>query len=260
MLLTKSNFFINFIELKYRTFYFLYSLFVTFIVCFFFKIELFFIISNFFLHYKQGFIYTNLLDPIVIYIKLTILFALLLSYPFFIYIYGFFFLKSFYNFYLYYYFFYFSFVYLIGFYLFFIISKFFLPFLFAFLISFQRVDEFELLELTLQATITQYYQFFFSYLYIYFILVLIPNIFLILTLLNVFSYKHFLQSKFRKYLYLIIGFFFLLVAPPDFFVQLLILPLVILFLEFFIYLISFLYILYSFFNFFEESRNRTCDE
>lgn len=241
----KNNFSINYIELKYRTFYFFYCSVLTFFVCFYYKIELFFMISNFFLLYKEGFIYTNLLDPIFIYFKLVIFCSILLLYPFFLYLYGFFFIKSFYDFYLKYFIFYFSTLYVVGLYLLFIISKVFLPFLFSFLLGFQRLNQSELFELTLQATITQYYSFFFSYLIVCLSVIIIPNCFLILLFLNIINSKNFLNYKLRKYLYIFIIIIFLVIAPPDFTIQLLVFPIIIFFLEFFIYLIIFFYTLYN---------------
>ena len=55
-----SNIFINYIELKYRIIYFIISFLFVFIILFYYKIELFFYISEFFLLRKQEFIYNNL--------------------------------------------------------------------------------------------------------------------------------------------------------------------------------------------------------
>jgi len=121
------------------------------------------------------------------------------------------------------------------------------PVLFEFLLNFQRTNTLETLELILQATINQYYNFFFSYIKIYLLLIFIPNLFFCLILLNFFKKQIFLNFKFRKYLYLIVFLVFLIFAPPDFFLQLLIFPLIIFILEIFIYFISYLLILYYLF-------------
>lgn len=55
-----SNIFINYIELKYRIIYFIISFLFVFIILFYYKIELFFYISEFFLLRKQEFIYNHL--------------------------------------------------------------------------------------------------------------------------------------------------------------------------------------------------------
>ena len=52
-MLLKSNFLINFVELKYRFFYFFLSYILTFVICFEYKIELFFSISESFLKLLQ---------------------------------------------------------------------------------------------------------------------------------------------------------------------------------------------------------------
>lgn len=216
MLEKKTNFFINLIEFKYRTIYVSLTLLLTFIVCFYYKVELFFLISNFFLQFEEGFIYTSLLDPILIYLKLAFLFSLIFSFPVIIYIYGFFFIKAFYSFYLYFFIFYMLLMYILSFILFILLSNLVLPMLLDFLISFQQISELNIYSLTLQATITQYYSFFFSYLYLFILLILIPNFYLSLIFLGVISKENFLSNKFRKYLYLIVVLIFLLFAPPDF--------------------------------------------
>ena len=244
MLEKKTNFFINLIELKYRTIYVGLTVLLTFVVCFYYKVELFFLISNYFLRLEEGFIYTSLLDPILIYLKLAFLFSLIFSIPAVIYIYGFFFIKAFYSFYLYFFVFYLLLMYVLSFILFIFLSNLVLPILLDFLIGFQQVEGLNSYSLTLQATITQYYSFFFTYLYLFIILILIPNIYLSLIFLGVISKENFLSNKFRKYLYLIVVLIFLLFAPPDFWIQLMVLPLIFIMLEVYIYIITFLYVLY----------------
>ena len=244
MLEKRTNFFINLIELKYRTIYVGLTLLLTFVVCFCYKVELFFLISNFFLKFEEGFIYTSLLDPILIYIKLAVLFSLIFSIPAVIYIYGFFFIKAFYSFYLYFFIFYLALMYILSFVLFILLSNLVLPILLDFLIGFQQLGGLSSYTLTLQATITQYYSFFFTYLYLYIILILIPNFYLSLIFIRVISKKNFLLNKFRKYLYIIVTLIFLLFAPPDFWIQLMVLPLIFIMLEVYIYIITFLYVLY----------------
>lgn len=245
MLHIKSNFMINYIELKYRAIYLLYSAALILWVCFSYRVELFFLISNLFLRYEEGFIYTSLLDPLIIYIKLSFLFLFIIIFPILTYLVGFFVFKSFYTFQTRYLFMYISALYLVSLFLFIFISKVFLPVIIKFLINFQRLDVHSLLELKLQATITQYYSFFFTYLLIYLMLILIPNVFLILVLLNILSNQVFLRHTYRKYLYLIIFTLFLLIAPPDIVLQLILIPFLLFFLEIYIYFITFFYKLYN---------------
>ena len=199
MCIKKSNILINFIELKYRLIYLIYGLIFTFCVSFYYRVELFFLISKFFLKFENGFIYTSLLDPLVIYFKLI---------------------------------------------LFFFLTKTFLPFLLEFLIDFQRLDNSSVLELKLQATITQYYSFFFTYVIIYLILVLIPNIFLFLVLVGLITSELFFNHFYRKYIYFVVFIFFLIIAPPDFLLQLSLVPFVLVFLEVYIFFITFFYHFY----------------
>lgn len=243
----KTNFLIHWVELKYRIVYYIISFFLTFCVCFIYKVELFFLISYIFLNFEHGFIYTGLLDPLLLYLKLSFFFSFVLTLPFFIYLFVFFFFRSFSNFLTIYSFFYIFCLYILVITLFILLVILVFPLLLEFLLNFQRTNTLETLELVLQATINQYYNFFFSYTKIYFLLILIPNLFFCLILLNFLKKQSFLDLKFRKYLYLIIFIGFLIFAPPDFFLQLLIFPLVIFILEIFIYFISYLLILYYLF-------------
>lgn len=243
-MIVKTNININYIELKFRIFYSIYSFLTIFIICFSYRVEIFYLISSFFLLFKEGFIYTGLLDPIIVYLKLSILSSILISFPFFIYLIGMFFFKSFYNFYLTYFLFYFLSLYLIGMIILFTVSKLLFPIILEFLISFQRENVNNILEMNLQATITQYYRFFSLYLSIYFFLLLIPNVFFILVLLNIVPLQYFLRKNYRKYLYLLTIVFFLIIAPPDFLIQLALLPFIAVFLELFIFFITFFCSLY----------------
>ena len=243
----KTNFLIHWTELKYRVIYYIISFFLSFSICFAFKVELFFLISNIFLNFEHGFIYTGLLDPLLLYLKLSFFFFLVFSFPFFIYFFIFFFFRSFSNFLTIYYFFYIFSLYILVISLFILLVTLIFPVLFEFLLNFQRTNTLETLELILQATINQYYNFFFSYIKIYLLLIFIPNLFFCLILLNFLKKQIFLNFKFRKYLYLIVFLVFLIFAPPDFFLQLLIFPLIIFILEIFIYFISYLLILYYLF-------------
>ena len=217
MCIKKSNILINFIELKYRLIYLIYGLIFTFCVSFYYRVELFFLISKF------VFI---LICPLVIYLL------------------GFFFFKSFYSSQLWYFIIYLFCTYFISLILFFFLTKTFLPFLLEFLIDFQRLDNSSVLELKLQATITQYYSFFFTYVIIYLILVLIPNIFLFLVLVGLITSELFFNHFYRKYIYFVVFIFFLIIAPPDFLLQLSLVPFVLVFLEVYIFFITFFYHFY----------------
>lgn len=215
MVQLKSNFLINFIELKLRVCYYIYSLIFSFLICFNYKTALFYLISDYFLKYESGFIYTSLLDPILIYLKLSGLFSFFISLPIFGYIFGFFFLKSFATSYLIYFIFYFLVIYFASLLLLMFLSSLILPILFEFLLSFQHIDLAGGYELVLKATITQYYSLFFNYIYLFCFLILIPNLYLIFVFLGIIHRDNFINFKFRKYLYIVTLFFFIVFAPPD---------------------------------------------
>lgn len=245
MILLKSNFLINFNELKIRSIYYINSYLITFIICFEFKVELFYLISNIFLtNAPKGFIFINLFEPILIYIKLCLVFSFLFTLPIFIYIYSFFIFKCFYKFYTMYYYFLFSLIYNSFVILNTVFSYIFLPFLFSFLLSFQRQEINQSLPLLLQATLEQYFNFFTYYILIYFVIIIIPYIFLLLLLNGIINKKYFLNQLFRKYLYIIIIILFLLLSPPDLLLQVLLFPFIILILEIHLYIISILFVIY----------------
>ena len=245
MLEKKLNIVINFLEFKYRFIYLLISVFNTFLVCFYYKVELFYLIAKSFLLIEKGFIYTNLLDPIIIYIKLSFLACLLIGLPVYLYIFGFFFFKSMYNFYIFFWFFFFLSIYFLICLIYYLLFNLLLNVILQFLLEFQRIDSFSVFSLTLEATINQYFYLFVNILIIYIIIILLPVIFLVLSILNVFSEDFILSFKFRKYLYLILFSIFLIIMPPDFMLQLILFPIIFLILEIYIYLIVFFFILYS---------------
>jgi sec-independent protein translocase protein TatC len=246
-LIKKLNFLINLLEIKYRIFYYFISFFLTFIICFYFKVELFFLISNIFLFYESGFIYTNLIEPFIIYIKLCFFFSLLFTFPNFIYFILYFFFKSFSTYYTIFYFIYILFMYILTVFLFIIFFIIIFPIFLNFIFTYQRTNSFEALELVLQATMLEYYNFFFYCTIFYLFLILIPNLMLILLFLNIFKKELLCNRYFRIYLYLYVIFTFLIFAPPDFFLQLIFLVPIIFLMEIYIYFIYFFLILYNIF-------------
>lgn len=243
MLKLISNFYINLIELKYRTFYFFFSFLITFIVYFEYKIELFFSISKSFLFLQPYFIYTGLFDPLLTYFKLSFIFAILTTFPIFVYFYSYFFFKSLitsyiYKIYLVIYFFYF--ITLVFYYVFF---NLFLNYFFNFLILYQRYSSYSVFELRLEATIVQYYSLYLNMLGVYFISVLIPVMFMVFALAGIVSRNFFLTFRYRKYVYLSLIIIFLLLSPPDLTVQLIIFPVLLVIIEVYLYLVTFYYLL-----------------
>lgn len=243
----KLNFFINLLELKYRLFYYLISYFFTFFVCFYFKVELFFLISSIFLNYETGFIYTNLIEPFIIYLKLSFFFSLLFTFPYYIYCILYFFYKSFFNYHTLFYFLYSICIYILSISLFILFFILIFPIFLNFIFTYQRNNPFEMLGLILQATMSQYYNFFFYYILCYLGLILIPNLFLILIFLNVFDKNWLFTRKFRVYLYSFTLFIFLIFSPPDFTLQILFLIPILFIVEIYIYFIYFFVILYYLF-------------
>jgi sec-independent protein translocase protein TatC len=239
------NLFINYKELKLRLVYIFFSFILTFGSSFFFKVELFFLISWFFLNLEEGFIYTNLLDPLVLYIKISFLFSIIFIFPVTVYILSFFLFRSIQHFYVVY-----ISCYILSFYLLGIIvissSYFYLfPFIIKFLLNYQRVGVFNPLKLVLRAAVDKYFVFFSLFLFIFLIIFLVCNI--ILIIMNLF-YSSVSRIYYRKVIYFFFFLILMLSAPPDIFLQLLIFPFFIISTEIMIYFMTFwsnIYILYN---------------
>ncbi len=237
----KLNLLINFIELKYRILYSLLNIFLSFIIFFEYKVELFFLISESFLSLQKQFIYTSLLDPLFFYIKITLLATLFIFFPIGIYFFSFFFIKSIYNVYIKIYTVSFFILFSINFFLYFFFFNFLLKFFFNFLLTFQRKKEIILLQLHFEATIQQYFSFFFSLIFICILLIFLPILFFSLTYFTYIKNIFLKKLSFRKYIFIFISSFFLLIAPPDFIIQIIILPLIFFVIELYIYLFFFFY-------------------
>jgi Sec-independent protein secretion pathway component TatC len=245
MINQKLNFLINYIELKYRLIYFFVTFSITFIIFFEYRIEFFFFIAESFLILQDRFIYIGLLDPLFIYFKLAFIGSIIWVLPLQFYLFGFFFFRSLYNFYTYYFFILFLSVYNLGLYFYYFFFKFFFVFILKFLLTFQRVsNNITLFPLQLEATITQYYVFFFNLLYIYILLICIPVIFLFVNIFGLIKDDFFSQFLFKKLLYLFVLFIFLVIAPPDFFFQILLFPFILIFLEIQFYLVNIFFFFY----------------
>lgn len=242
-MLILSNIKINILELKIRIIYIFFSFLSTFIIFFNYKIELFFFITKDFLNKKNQFVYTNLLDPIYIYIKLTLIFSIFFCIPVITYFIITFLFKGLYNFYIktimtiiicYY----FNNIFI----LYFCYTKF-LPILLNFLIELEKKNT-NTFQLLLLPTGIDYLKLFIDFLLFFHFSFLIINIFF---LLSKFLSLEILNNK--KYVYLITFIIFLIIAPPDFFVQINIFPILIIIIELSIYLNLF------FFNIFKNIDN-----
>ena len=113
------------------------------------------------------------------------------------------------------------------------------------MLAFQRNEINVIFQLNFEAKIDQYYSFFSNIVYLYIIITIIP-IFIFLFMTTNFFVK-FIQKGFiyRKYLYLLLLFIFLFIAPPDFYLQLIIFPYIIIVLETYIYVLTYFFIIYK---------------
>jgi Sec-independent protein secretion pathway component TatC len=220
-----SNFKINILELKIRLFYSILSFFITILVSFNYRTEFFFFISKRILNRKNEFIYINLLDPIYLYIKIIFAFSIFFTLPFIIYLIISFIFKGLYIFYVKILMLMLSIYYLINLLLlYFCYTKLF-PILINFLLELERKN-INTIQLVLLPTSLDYLKFFINFLIFFHILFALINIFFIFH--NFFSYKKF---KNKKYVYLLTFIIFIVIAPPDLFIQISILPIIILIIE-----------------------------
>lgn len=245
MKIKKLNILINFAEIRFRLLYCFLSFSFLFFVSFTYKKELLFLFSEPFLLLQGQFIYTGLLDPLIIYIKVCVLISVILAIPIFIYTLGFFFFKSLENNQIV-----FFFVSLLSTYslvVFFCygLYNFLVIYLLKFLLTFQESEIEALFQLYLQATIVQYYSMLIKSLYCYLFIILFPLSLLLLSILNIISEQYFLGFYYRKYFYLMISLVMIVFMPPDFFIQITIIPIVFLILEFYFFFITCYFLLFQ---------------
>lgn len=234
-----SNIKINILELRTRIFYIFISFFITFIVLFNYKIELFFFITKNFLNRKNQFIYTNLLDPIYIYVKLTFIFSIFFSMPIVLYIIITFIFKGLYNFHVKIIIIIFNCFYINNLFILYLCYNKFFPLLLNFLIELEKKN-INTIQLILLPTGIEYLQLFINFLLFFHILFIILNIFFFISKLlslEILNYK--------KYIYLITFITFLIIAPPDFFIQISLIPIIIIIIELSIYLNLFFFNIYK---------------
>lgn len=235
----KINFLIHLLEFKYRLLYILVHISFFIIIFVEYKVELFFYISEFFLTLQKQFIYTNILDPIYIYIKLIVTNILLFSLPFILYVFNFYLSKHIHNIYIKIYNIFLLVLFFSNFLFYYIFLNLVVKFIFLFLLSFQRNQENILLQFQLEATIQQYFSFFLFLILLNIILFFIPLILFFIINLSSSANSFLKKFSFRKYIYFLLLLCFIFFAPPDFIVQLSIFPLLLFIVEFYIYLLFF---------------------
>jgi sec-independent protein translocase protein TatC len=237
----KVVFNIHLYELKYRTLYIIISYIVCFFICLIFKVELFFLISKYFLQFNSGFIFTKLTEPFFFYLKLILFCSFYWIFSVLLYFYGFFFFKSFYNYQIkFFLFLFFLFYLIIGFYFYFFF-KFYIPFILNFFFLFERVDINSLLMISFEAKLNDFLTFFFVFTFILLFITHFPLFLMLYTS----KFLNINNIKIRKYIYMIMFILFICIAPPEIFSQILILPLFFFFIEFLFYFIFLIYILWK---------------
>ncbi len=236
---------------KFKSFFLVFSFILTFIVCFFFRLELFFFLGKVLIPLKKRLIFTGLSSAFWSYIKLSLYTSLIFVSPLTVYLILLYSLKGIYK--------YKGILLGIFFFLLWLLSfliglnAFYLlyPFLFSFFVSFET--PLSILPVTLEAGLDLYLKFFFNYMSSIGIIIGMPLILLSIKFLNtqitIFT---------RQLGYPLLLLVFLSIAPPEPLLQIILFLYLLVSVE--IFLLGF-FIFESFQkNFAGESRIRTCDE
>lgn len=206
-------FFDHFKEIKVRIAYTFLSFLATFLICYTYSTELFYVLT-FPLsktQYSDNFIYTNMVEIIYLYIKISLICSLYVTLPLILYH-----VWNFFSFGLYPYEKYIWSHFLLIFTLMFFMSSllyyfYFLPFLWNFFLNFQIMET--TVNIKLYAKITEYFNLFIILFLISFLLIISPLInFCFLSKTN-FNSKYFLKN--RKYYYLFSIILILIISPPE---------------------------------------------
>ena len=238
-------------DIKIKLYFILISFILTFFINFIFRIELFYFLGQVFIQFNKNIIFTKLSTGFWVYFKLAMWSSLFFLIPLILYFIFLFLLKGFFQ---YESIFYFSFIFFIFSIYYFIILfnlYYIFPFIFYFFLNFENPTG--LIPLQLEARFDQYISFIINYFLILLSITLLP---LVLLILNFFFIKNLTYLRYN--IYLPFFFLFLIIAPPDFILQLLIFLFLLILIEIFLFL--FFWIHYFFKNLTEESRIRTCDE
>jgi|688.fasta_scaffold06839_21 sec-independent protein translocase protein TatC len=236
--LFNKQFFFFFTEIKYRIFYIFLSILITFFVCYFYKEQLVFLLTKTLLYNMNShrFIFTTLIEIFFSYIYFCIYFSIIINIPFNIVFIGHFFFNSLYihEFKLF-----FNFLILVIF--FYIISIFLnyffiLPNFLKLFLNFEQSNSY--FPLHLEAKIDEILKILLK-IFIYIILYFqIPVLILTLKFVNIID-EYFL-IKYRKFFYFIFIIFSACIAPPEIIIQFIILFLILICFEFFLFIILFI--------------------
>jgi sec-independent protein translocase protein TatC len=235
-------FFDHFDELKCRLSYILLSFLFTFLVCYIYSTELFYILTLPLIktQYMDNFIYTNLVEIIYLYIKLALCSSVYLTLPLILYH-----IWNFISFGLYPYEKYiWSRLLLIFLIMFFLTSflyySYFLPFIWNFFLTFQIIEND--VNIKLYAKITEYFSLFLTLFFIAFLLIILPLVNSIFIQKGNFKSDYFYKN--RKYYYMFTIVLILIMSPPEIISQVLILIPTLIFYELLLFLIILQYTYY----------------
>ena len=185
------------------------SFLLSFIIIFYYRIEVLYYFSEFFIK-NYNFIYTHLADAFIVYLKLSFIVSFFFNIPLICYLLGFYILKGYYNIYLKIIFFNLIILNILFFCLILLISKKVIPEFISFFFQFNIIEPYTI---SLQAKLDEYFSFFFIVLFCFILLCIIPFVicFLFKNLNNVLT---------KKLIYGVFFIIFIFIAPPDFLLQL----------------------------------------
>ena len=229
-------------ELKYRFLYILISFFFNFIVLFFFAKDVLFILIKPLLLVNNNFnyfIFTNMSDVLLIYLKIVFFISLILSIPVVLIQIWFFLVEGLYRYEKYFLivlFYSFVFIFLC---INFILYSYLIPMIWVFFVNFELTSSEFIFNIYYEARITDYVNFMLEIFLMFSSLLIFPLFMVLLIYFNIFKLEFFFF--YRKYFYI----FFLILAgffsPPDIFSQLFIVFPIIFFYELILIIGLFLY-------------------
>lgn len=228
-------------ELKFRIGYLLFSVLFNFTIYFSFSKEILFLLIKPLLVINSNnqnlnyFIFTNMSDVLFIYIKISLVIALICSIPIIFFQFWFFLIKGLYNYEKTFLLLLFCLFFCLFFILFMLLYNYIIPFIWVFFINFELNDSNSLFSVYYEANIMDYVNFLFYIYFILFSLLIFPLVMILFIYFEILDLNFFII--YRKYFYTIFLILSGIFSPPDIFSQI--------FISVLLYIIYELILIYS---------------
>lgn len=233
----KTNISIHLLELKYRIIYLIISFILAFIVSCNYFTEYLYLLSYFILEHDNNFVYSSLTEPIFVFLKVTLFFSLLFTFPYFLYTINSYLSKTKYNTYV-------TFInimllvygiLLLDFGI--IVGWCIYPTLYAFILEFQKPDHLYTMNTLVFTNVNLYVNFLMKNFVFIIFLMSLPSVFKFLKEQNWLPWGEevkYAEQKWRKKMYFLTIVCIMALSPPDFMYHFFVLPISIIFLEIYV--------------------------